>query len=149
MCNPPFFTSKADMDATHLNKKGPPSAVCTGADVEMIYEDGGDLGFVMRILEESCQLRTKIQWYSSMFGKLSSAAGFVEILKERSINNFAVTALQAGSTTRRWVVAWSFLELRPRNVSSKFMHPLNRKPVDLISIPSDMLMKAGCGTQRH
>lgn len=115
MCNPPFFSSKEDMVATFGNKKKPPPAVCTGAEVEMIAE-GGDLGFVMRIFEESEKLRTKVQWYSSMLGKLSSTNALVAVLKEKNINNYAITCLQAGNITKRWVVAWSFGGLRPEEV---------------------------------
>lgn len=112
------------MQATHLTKKRSPSAVCSGADVEMITE-GGDLGFVMRMLEESMKLKERVQWYSSMLGKLSSAMKLVEALKERGISNFAVTSLQAGNVTKRWAVAWSFHDFRPRNVSTKVDHNLS------------------------
>lgn len=115
MCNPPFFTSKQDMLATHLTKKVSPSAVCTGADVEMITE-GGDLGFVSKIVDESTKLRGQVQWYSSMLGKLSSAQAVVQKLKQTGASNWAVTSLQAGHVTKRWAVAWSFDNLRPSNV---------------------------------
>lgn len=123
MCNPPFFASKQDMLATHLTKKRSPSAVCSGADVEMITE-GGDLGFVMRMVEESRKLRDQVQWYSSMLGKLSSATQLVEALKDRDITNFAVTSLQAGNVTRRWAIAWSFEDLRPSNVGAGYREDL-------------------------
>jgi len=123
MCNPPFFTSATDMTATHLTKARSPSAICSGAPVEMIYDgngeggSGGDLGFVMRMLDESMVLRERVQWYTSMLGKLASATALVQALKERGISNWAVTSLQAGNVTRRWVVGWSFGDRRARNVS--------------------------------
>ena len=122
MCNPPFFTSATDMTATHLTKSRSPSAICSGAPVEMIYDggdggSGGDLGFVMRMLDESMVLRERVQWYTSMLGKLASATALVQALKERGVVNWAVTSLQAGNVTRRWVVGWSFGDRRARNVS--------------------------------
>ena len=75
MCNPPFYTSERDLHATAA-KDRPPNAVCTGADCEMICP-GGDLGFSLRILEESMRLTITIQWYTVMLGKLSSVAGLV------------------------------------------------------------------------
>jgi len=122
MCNPPFFTSTTDMTATHLTKSRSPSAICSGAPVEMIYDagdggSGGDLGFVMRMLDESMVLRERVQWYTSMLGKLASATALVQALKERGVSNWAVTSLQAGNVTRRWVVGWSFGDRRARNVS--------------------------------
>ena len=125
MCNPPFFTSATDMTATHLTKSRSPSAICSGAPVEMIYDggdggdggSGGDLGFVMRMLDESMVLQERVQWYTSMLGKLASATALVQALKERGVSNWVVTSLQAGNVTRRWVVGWSFGDRRARNVS--------------------------------
>ena len=50
-----------------------------------------------------------------MFGKLSSLQQLVAKLKENNITNFAGTSLQAGYKTKRWALAWSFHDLRPRN----------------------------------
>ena len=114
MTNPPFYSSQAEMLASYGTKTAPPSAICTGSENEMICP-GGDVGFVSRLLEESLQLQGRVQWYTAMLGKLSSLQQIVAKLKERKINNFAVTCLQAGHKTKRWAVAWSFGGLRPRN----------------------------------
>ncbi|KAK5175513.1 uncharacterized protein LTR77_000652 [Saxophila tyrrhenica] len=113
MTNPPFYTSEADMQASYGSKQLPPSAICTGSDNEMICS-GGDVGFVLRILEQSLQLREKVQWYTAMLGKLSSLQQIVAKLKEHDITNFAVACLQAGHKTKRWAVGWSFQDFRPR-----------------------------------
>ena len=114
MCNPPFYSSHDDMLASYGAKEKPPSAVCTGSESEMTCP-GGDVGFVTRILEESQKLRERVQWYSSMFGRLASVQQIVAKLKEHRITNFAVTNLKAGQKTRRWAVAWSFQDYRPKN----------------------------------
>lgn len=112
MCNPPFYTSKEDMHKSYAEKGEAPNAVCTGAEVEMITE-GGDGGFVVRMVEESRTLGGKVKWYTSMLGKLSSAKAVVERLKELGCRNWAVGLLGAGGKTRRWVVGWSWGDLRP------------------------------------
>lgn len=114
MTNPPFYSSEEDMKASYGSKLAPPSAICTGAENEMICH-GGDVGFATRILDESLVLRAKVQWYTVMLGKLSSLQQIVVKLKEAGIKNFAVTALRAGYRTRRWAVGWSFGDFRPRN----------------------------------
>jgi 23S rRNA (adenine1618-N6)-methyltransferase len=106
------------MSAAYHGKALPPSAVCTGSTNEMICE-GGDVGFVTRILEESLQLRERVQWYSSMLGRLASAQQLVAKLREHGISNFAVTNLKAGQKTRRWAVAWSFGDVRPANAVAR------------------------------
>lgn len=117
ICNPPFFIDVADMRASlgGESKTLKPNAVCTGAEVEMVCP-GGDLGFVTRIVNESLVLREKVGWYSSLLGKLSSAKSIIEMLKQHGITNWAVGVIDTGSATKRWVVAWSFGDLRPSNV---------------------------------
>ncbi|KAK3708033.1 hypothetical protein LTR37_011726 [Vermiconidia calcicola] len=114
MTNPPFYSSKADMQASYGAKNQPPSAICTGSENEMICP-GGDVGFVSRIIDESLKLRERVQWFTAMLGLLSSLQQIVAKLKEHNVTNFAVTALQAGHKTKRWAVGWSFQDLRPRN----------------------------------
>jgi 23S rRNA (adenine1618-N6)-methyltransferase len=118
MCNPPFYSSAEDMATSSAGKSGPPSAVCTGAEVEMICP-GGDAGFVLRMVEESKELKDTVRWYTSMLGKLSSVHQVIDRLKEIGINNWAVTLLRAGNKTRRWAVGWSYGDRRPSNVSSQ------------------------------
>lgn len=117
MCNPPFFANLADMSASLKGegKSWKPNAVCTGAEIEMVCLDG-DLGFVTRIVNESLNLREKVQWYTSMLGKLNSAKSIITLLKKNGVTNWAVGVIDTGSSTKRWIVAWSFGDLRPKNV---------------------------------
>ncbi|ROV98093.1 hypothetical protein VMCG_06959 [Cytospora schulzeri] len=112
MTNPPFYESEAEMLQSAANKSRPPLSACTGAPVEMVCE-GGEVAFVTRILEESLRLRERVQWYTSMFGMVSSLEVMVEKLRERGIDNYAVTEFIQGKKTRRWAVAWSFGPMRP------------------------------------
>lgn len=118
MCNPPFYSSATDMRSSLSGegKSKPPSAVCTGAESEMVTE-GGDAGFVLRMVEESKELKEKVQWFTSMFGKLESARTVLAKLEEVGVTNWAVTCLRAGRKTRRWAVGWSWGTLRPATVS--------------------------------
>ena len=118
MCNPPFYSSAEDLAISSAGKSGPPSAVCTGAEVEMICP-GGDAGFVLRMVEESRELKDTVRWYTSMLGKLSSVHQVIDRLKEIGINNWAVTLLRAGNKTRRWAVGWSYGDRRHSNVSGR------------------------------
>jgi 23S rRNA (adenine1618-N6)-methyltransferase len=118
MTNPPFYSSKEDMVKSYTGKKITPSAVCLGAENEMICP-GGDFGFAMRIYAESLQLRDQVQWFSIMFGRLQSAEEFVTHLKTSAVTNFAASDLQAGFKTKRWAIAWSHQDFRPRNDVSR------------------------------
>lgn len=116
ICNPPFFADDAEMRASLQGdrKTCKPNAVCTGAPVEMICP-GGDLGFVTQLVQESLVLREKVTWYTSMLGKLDSAKAILSLLKHHGISNRAVGVIDPGAATKRWTVAWSFTDWRPRN----------------------------------
>ncbi|KAI6776817.1 hypothetical protein HG530_000762 [Fusarium avenaceum] len=112
MSNPPFYKSEAELVASAKQKSRPPFTACTGAKVEMVTV-GGEVAFVDRVLKESLVLRERAQWYTSMFGFLTSLIEFVDKLREHNIDNYAVTEFVQGNKTRRWAIAWSFGSMRP------------------------------------
>ncbi|KAL6826768.1 hypothetical protein J3E69DRAFT_355052 [Trichoderma sp. SZMC 28015] len=112
MTNPPFYESEEAMVKSAQEKSRPPFTACTGAKVEMVTQ-GGEVGFINRIFEESLVLRERVQWYTAMVGFLSSLTHIVDKLREHKIDNYAITEFQQGNKTRRWAIAWSFRPLRP------------------------------------
>jgi len=116
MCNPPFYTSTTALADSSLKKALSPSSACTGTPTEMVYSPTGEVGFARRMLQESIVLGTRIRWYTTLFGKLSSVSTFVSELRAvqqlGESGNWAVTEMVQG-TTRRWAVAWSFGDRRP------------------------------------
>jgi 23S rRNA (adenine1618-N6)-methyltransferase len=114
MTNPPFYDSAASMAQSAKQKSRPPNSSCTGAPVEMITP-GGEVAFVCRLISESLlsTIKHRIQWFSSMLGKLSSVASVIEYLKDQGCTNYAVTEFIQGQKTRRWCVAWSCMGFRP------------------------------------
>ncbi|KAI1822288.1 hypothetical protein F4861DRAFT_409491 [Xylaria intraflava] len=118
MVNPPFYASATEMLGLATHKSQPPHGACTGAPIEMVC-DGGEVGFVKRMIDESLALKDKVQWYTAMLGKQSSLEVLVDVLKKHEINNFAVTTFIQGSKTRRWAIGWSFLTRRPSLSASR------------------------------
>lgn len=112
MTNPPFYESAEEMFKLAANKARPPSSACTGAPVEMVC-NGGEVAFVSRMFDESLRLKQRVQWYSCMFGMVSSLETMVQKLREHRVDNYAVTEFVQGKKTRRWAVAWSFGPMRP------------------------------------
>ncbi|KAF4183470.1 hypothetical protein CNMCM8694_004974 [Aspergillus lentulus] len=137
MCNPPFYASREEMVASAEAKERPPFSACTGAEVEMVTEDG-EIAFVYRMVEESLRLRERVVWYTSMLGKLSSVSVIVEKLMEYGNNNYAVTEFVQGSKTRRWAVAWSWTDLRP---SMKVARGIPGFPKHLLPFPSEFMFE--------
>ncbi|KAG8731762.1 hypothetical protein FRC11_002460, partial [Ceratobasidium sp. 423] len=107
MCNPPFYSDIEEVNQSAENKEYDPHAVCTGALVEMITP-GGEVAFVQRMIDESVNLRE---------------------MSPLKVGNYAITELVQG-TTRRWVVAWSYTDIRlpdtlarPKSSSLKSIAP--------------------------
>ncbi|KAF2135203.1 uncharacterized protein K452DRAFT_293397 [Aplosporella prunicola CBS 121167] len=134
ICNPPFFASVKEWKASISGegKEKPPNSVCTGEEMEMVT-DGGDIGFVLRILEESLILKDRVQWYTSMLGKLASATKLIERLKKLGCKNWAVCCLGAQHKTRRWAVGWSWSDIRPQTEVAR--RDMNTK--DILPFPSN------------
>ncbi|KDQ17001.1 hypothetical protein BOTBODRAFT_30380 [Botryobasidium botryosum FD-172 SS1] len=123
MCNPPFYASKEEIALLAGAKEFDPHAVCTGSTLEMITE-GGEVGFVKRMIEESRTVPLRCRWFTSLLGKLSSVVEVVEMLKNIGVDNYGITEFVQGHT-RRWGVAWSFGDERlPDNLARISNHAL-------------------------
>lgn len=88
--------------------------VCNGSDQEMITE-GGEYGFISRMIQESLLLEKRVIWYTSMMGLKKTIRPLVRLLKDSGITNYVVTNFTQGNTTR-WAIAWSFYENRPTKI---------------------------------
>ena len=132
------------MLASAATKSRPPHSACTGAEIEMVTP-GGEIAFISRMIDESVVLRERVQWYTSMLGKLSSVGEVVERLKTVGVNNWAVTEFVQGQKTRRWAVGWSWGGMRPRQVCHDKDPATSCRPIYSVSL---MLKSyADCGAQ--
>ncbi|KAI9247486.1 hypothetical protein BDA99DRAFT_526016 [Phascolomyces articulosus] len=116
MCNPPFYASPDELEESLQNKQDLPFSVCTGTQNEMIT-DGGEYGFIERIMNESLIYKDRIQWYTSLIGLKKSVRPLVNQLKSFGITNYVVTEFIQGRT-KRWAIAWSFGSKRVNKAKS-------------------------------
>lgn len=114
MCNPPFFNADK-MDDRAIKKMAPRNAT-TGSEGELATE-GGEKSFVLKMIDESSQLRDKIKIYTSMIGHKSSLGFLKKEFRDREIENFTWTEFCQGHT-KRWGVAWSFVDKEVINLKS-------------------------------
>lgn len=112
MCNPPFYESKLEMLKSTGAKKRLPFTACTGAENEMITT-GGEVAFISRMIDESLVLKSRVKWYTSMIGKVSTLSIIVGKIREAGISNYAVTEFVQGNRTKRWAIGWSFDDVKP------------------------------------
>ena len=105
MCNPPFFeTTKVLPSNTATGKSATASETVTA---------GGEVAFVIRMVEESVECRDQAIWFTSMLGKKAS----LKPISKRLHNVDGLTALRTTrlvqGKTSRWAIAWSFQVLNP------------------------------------
>jgi len=121
MCNPPFYASMEEVAQSTEAKEYEPSAVCTGAQVEMVTP-GGEASFVSGMFKESLRHGMRCRWYTSMLGKMTSLPSIVGLLREHQVDNYAITEFVQGQT-RRWAIAWSFGTLRLPDSLARITNP--------------------------
>ena len=97
MCNPPFF--KTNDDCEKIPKRLPPRNAPTGNESELIVE-GGEIAFIMRLIDDSILLRERVQIYTTMIGRKSSLIFLKSELKNRNIENVTWTEFCQGYTKR-------------------------------------------------
>jgi len=112
----------------------------------MIYP-GGEVAFLRKLIDESLVLRQRVQWYSSMVGKLESLKELLVTLKEKSITNTAIKELIQGHKTRRWALAWSFHPIRPPLTTSRGISASSGIPKQLLPFPSEFTFFSKSGTK--
>lgn len=146
MMNPPFYESEEQMVSSAAQKSRPPFTACTGAKVEMVTE-GGEMAYVEQLINAThISMYEDIQWYSSMLGHLSSVTRVVEKIKEKGISNYAVTDLAQGNKTKRWIVAWSGMGIRPpqsiargtKSLPKHLLPPATEVEVTSIPLPENI-----------
>lgn len=125
MCNPPFYSSQDEIVDNMNSRDEAPSGHCTGATIEMITE-GGEVSFTEKLLQQSLNIGTRILWYSTMLGKLSSLYSIVLKLRKLKISNYAVCEFVQGNT-RRWGIAWSFGSAHPLETTSRCCQSLSTR----------------------
>lgn len=104
MCNPPFFASKDEADTN-------PSKCCMGSMQEMVYESGGEIGFVGRMIEQSVSYRRRCVWFTSMIGRKSSLRKLIAMLRSLEEVTYYCTTEFCQGRTKRWGMAWTFSDL--------------------------------------
>ncbi|CAF3854538.1 unnamed protein product [Rotaria sp. Silwood2] len=109
MCNPPFFSDTFECQGlTNTRKSDRPSAnsINTAANIESIYDQGGEVEFITRMINESRLYATNVRVFTSQLGKKSSLKQIQNCLHD--IRHIDTEFCQGN--TMRWAVAWTFDE---------------------------------------
>jgi len=107
MCNPPFYDDD-EYQATVAEHEEMGEDQHAGRRHEMSYP-GGEVAFVLKMIEESITLRDRVNIFTTMLGKQKSLGVLKKRLRECTAPSpsFTTTEFCQGKTMR-WALAWSF-----------------------------------------
>ena len=92
MCNPPFFASLGEMEDNAEAKKLPPFSAVTGTVTEMVTP-GGEVAFISQMISESLEHKTRVSWYTTMIGNLTSVGVLVDKLHTHKVRRIKISTL--------------------------------------------------------
>lgn len=122
MCNPPFHASPEEAKSgsqrkinwlykntrNHLNKKLKPK-LNFGGQGEELYCEGGELGFILRMIEESEIYKKQCRWFTTLVSKANHLHKIERALKNIGAIKIQTIQMSQGQKQSRFV-AWSFME---------------------------------------
>jgi 23S rRNA (adenine1618-N6)-methyltransferase len=121
MCNPPFHASLEDAQAgTHRKMNGlaknagkqPTKTINAklnfgGQSAELVC-DGGELGFIERMIKESALYKNQCRWYTTLVSKASNLPKIERSLKAIEAKKIKIVEMSQGQKQSRFV-AWSYI----------------------------------------
>jgi 23S rRNA (adenine1618-N6)-methyltransferase len=121
MCNPPFHASLEDAQAgTHRKMNGlaknagkqPTKTINAklnfgGQSAELVCE-GGELGFIERMIKESALYKNQCRWYTTLVSKASNLPKIERSLKAIEAKKIKIVEMSQGQKQSRFV-AWSYI----------------------------------------
>jgi 23S rRNA (adenine1618-N6)-methyltransferase len=118
ICNPPFHASAKDAEAGSLRKwknlgkarmaETKPKLNFGGQAVELWCE-GGEAGFVSRMIAESAQYKKQVRWFTSLVSKEDHLPDIYGALRKVGVQKVETIDMAQGQKKSR-IVAWTFLK---------------------------------------
>jgi 23S rRNA (adenine1618-N6)-methyltransferase len=118
LCNPPFHTSESAMiDESQRKWRGVKGKRAStekpvlnfGGTAPELWCDGGEAGFVSRMVKESVQYADRCFWFTSLVARQGNLDTIYRTLKDVGARQVKTIDMAQGQKISRFV-AWSFLE---------------------------------------
>ncbi|TBR42744.1 23S rRNA (adenine(1618)-N(6))-methyltransferase RlmF [Marinomonas agarivorans] len=122
LCNPPFHRSKAHMveqverkwQGLKQGQQQKESRLNFGGQSHELWCDGGEEGFIKRMIIESQQYGDQCYWFTCFVSKQSSLSGIYATLKRVRAEKVKTVNMAQGQKNSRFV-AWTFLSSQQRD----------------------------------
>ena len=114
LCNPPFHASPKEAGAAtqrkwkNLGKQDANPGLNFGGQDAELWCEGGEEGFIQRMINESAQMAARCFWFTTLVSKSASLPGIYAALKRAGVQEHQTIAMSQGQKQSR-LVAWTFL----------------------------------------
>jgi len=116
LCNPPFHASAAEARAANQRKwanlgkqdNAESARRNFGGEAAELWCEGGEQGFILRMISESTLIATRCFWFTTLVSKAASLPVIYEALNSANVVQHKTIAMQQGQKQSRFV-AWTFL----------------------------------------
>ncbi|KAK6460746.1 hypothetical protein DFJ63DRAFT_320872 [Scheffersomyces coipomensis] len=130
VCNPPFYTNIEELNEKEGLKKTIKPNELTIDDSELIYDQGGELAFIRKLIDESTVLINSPNtfptfencWFTSQVGIHSHLEELNEYIELRGIPFKFNESIKFNTT--RWIIGWRFGGHQSVMIQ-KYVSPLN------------------------
>nr|WP_300932294.1 23S rRNA (adenine(1618)-N(6))-methyltransferase RlmF [Prosthecobacter sp.] len=118
MCNPPFHASAAEAAEGTLRKQrnlgGKKTGLNFGGKANELWCEGGELGFIRRMIEESAGFAGQCGWFTTLVSKSEHLPRLEQALRRVKAAQVKVIDMAQGQKKSR-ILAWRFgaAEVRP------------------------------------
>lgn len=114
MCNPPFHRSAAEAADANQRKranlgttKSATRSLNFGGQPAELWCRGGELGFVLRMIEQSADFGAQCRWFTTLVSKSALLPRFESAIRERGAAEVRVIDMAQGQKQSR-ILAWTF-----------------------------------------
>ncbi len=116
LCNPPFHASARAAEEGAVRKwknlgkgegRGTNPKLNFGGQASELWCEGGEAGFVSRMVAESAQRKAQVSWFSTLVSREENLPEIYSALKEVRAGKVETIAMAQGQKKSR-IVAWSF-----------------------------------------
>lgn len=116
ICNPPFHSSmKEAAEGTSRKWKNLGKDKKEGIDLNFggknaeLWCEGGEEGFLLRMIEESARFAQSVHWFTSLVSKKETLTACYRALERLDVKEVRTIDMKQGQKTSR-VLAWTFIE---------------------------------------
>lgn len=117
LCNPPFHDSEATMVAENkrkwrglnANQNANNGTLNFGGHAPELWCEGGETGFITRMIEESKRVQDRCFWFTSLVARKENLTAIYRALEKAGVTQVKTIDMAQGQKVSRFV-AWTFLE---------------------------------------